>query len=730
MIAQQFYQEETRPIDMRAQFDEPCVAYEYKSLTHYFPVNRVDLFEKALSLFDGSYTMGVKSATEYGDLNCLQVNFEFAKNIQQVQFAFSPANQLSIEPDILDLSYHIQRKEHRLNFISKVEVHSNSLIHLAKTADLSSSGLKINMEGTIPLERGQDIELRFVGLEERTGKLPFHVVPFRVMGLEPNEKRTTIRLMRLESEDGEEFSKFIDEFVRVNASRYKYELSDHIVAVKTDILRYAYCQHLIEIPLLFSKNRKLQFLLKSRNNEALAQFLSAKMAFDLETLISRKFSDRVDNQAIVLGILALDPEQKEAAQWLLPADIEKSGKKKLLFAVSANVINWPRPAILKEFMSAFEQSAGEDAAAMRDVIASLHWVVYLRPMNNVLYRKEEKSLQEALSLKLKLPELYQLNIEQSPLIALDTDYSKAEDFYKYESVVTAHLDGKKIKGKMLLYNTSEIIVKASNNLDLSLRQEIRVTFDEVIEKYSPAQNMERQEYRVQAYDARSGQITLQVDYRKRKHGARDFFAQLIGKNSDRLVKSNSPAYNEDLKDFLINLIGMNQFTPPFVVSRQVRKGYFVQALGASEIDSHLTRFLSGQKEIFWYALCQPIVIEHLAKSAESAHGKIIKTGFVDVIINKNGQKFQYCICDPKKPLLKQLEPFVDDPGCRFIRYSISPKIDAPIDEISEHYQFVWRHARNQANLLAKFYKDMLSTLELWDLTLLLKPIVASLKDKD
>ncbi len=723
MIAEEFYEQEEQPIDMRLQSDEPCIAYDFAGLTHHFPISRLTVFEKALELFDDVYTVGVKHATMQGALTSLQQ--QKSNTAQGKQTAFKPLMPLVVEPAIIDLNYHVHRKEHRLNFISPVEIHINDMVFAAKTADLSPHGLKVYIDEVTVLQTGDEIELRFVGLAERVKEIPFDKIPFRIMGIESAKERTTLRLMRLPSYNEQSFIDFINDFVKKNASRYKYELSDHIKAVKTDIAKFAYCQHLVEIPVVFAKNKKLKLILKSKNNAILSQLLAANFSFQLETVIGRKLTSRISSSSHILGIIAIDPKAQEDIHWLLPEDIE-SNQHKLLFAVSANVINWPSDKVFNDWMDAFSHLNELDRKDIMQLFESLQWIAYLRPINAVLYHQSDAESLIDVKTDVKLPDSYFLQSEQSPLVGIDLIFSNQDQLFDFESDIILHVDGRKTSGKMLQFNADYVEVVLDKSPDLESRQEVQVTFNGIMNQYKKVKKLERQAYRMSWYDKWSRRLKLKVDFRKSKHPARDFFQDLIERNRDKLVVNTDQDYRKEMRRILINLLAMNQATPPLIASRAPKKGYFADAIGASHMDSQMSKFMHNGDDIIWPLIAQPEVLEQVCKAAESVHGKINRKGTLDVIFCRKGMRYEFAVCNPDQSLLEQIAPYIHQPNYRFARYIVSPRLAIPLDEISENYNFIWQQSRNQAKLLSEFYANMLTAVEIWDLTLLLKPIVASM----
>lgn len=230
-------------IDLRGHVDGDVKPYSFQGKTHYMDEQAIDVFEQGIQDY-GQFTLGVYEDVMNTDNNYRVMHRKETE--QRVRKALGEnTTELDTEEEQLAKRQHqarhvqfasyISRSEERMNYSITVEIiHKNGKKHAAQTTDISVQGCKLKLAKTVHVEEGSTLGVFFRELEQEftlDRSTPIHYEVLEVNG--QDQKYQQIRLKRIEQNNAQddEFSAFINKFIRGNKRRYKLNLDNTMDAV-------------------------------------------------------------------------------------------------------------------------------------------------------------------------------------------------------------------------------------------------------------------------------------------------------------------------------------------------------------------------------------------------------------------------------------------------------------------------------------------------------------------
>ncbi|MEN3160351.1 PilZ domain-containing protein [Alkalimonas sp. NCh-2] len=270
-------------IDLRGHVDGTVHTYEYEGKTHYMDDNAVEVFEQGIRDY-GRFTLGVYEDVMNTDNNYRVMHRkETEARIKQVlsnEQGLSDA-ELTAEPVTRHLARSVQfgsylnRSEERMNYSITVEiVLGNGKKYSAQTTDISVQGCKLKLARQIKLAENDQLGIFFRELEQeytldRNNPIHYQIVEISLL----DQKTQQLRLKRLEqsSQQEQEFTHFIDRFIRANKRRYKLNLDNALDAVIVKGYEQFYVPRTSSLPVFISVRQGKshpQCALTTENNRA------------------------------------------------------------------------------------------------------------------------------------------------------------------------------------------------------------------------------------------------------------------------------------------------------------------------------------------------------------------------------------------------------------------------------------------------------------------------------
>lgn len=269
----------SRLIDLRGHVDGECKAFEHEDRTHFLDSIARTVFTEAFTRY-GGYTFGVYEAT-MNTTNNFRVIYQKEKNrvskspstdntkvFEKSQY---PAQFYSFGP------YH-NRVEERMNFVISIQVTLDKEHEFeCTTSDLSVNGCKFRLNDLKPMSIGQQVTVRFSGLEDQfqLGSESDFVYEVKNLTLLDNMQLVGVKRVLQEQTGPNSFTPFMVDFIQSNKRRYKINLDNTISALQARSFEQYILPKSNELAIFINKNENVltpKYALTCNNNQGLYQY--------------------------------------------------------------------------------------------------------------------------------------------------------------------------------------------------------------------------------------------------------------------------------------------------------------------------------------------------------------------------------------------------------------------------------------------------------------------------
>lgn len=229
-------------IDLRGHVDGQVRPYEHEGKTHYMDENAIEVFEQGIRDY-GRFTLGVyedvmNTDNNYRVMHRKETEARIKKALNNDDAAETEEAQESLgkhQARLVQFGSYINRSEERMNYSITVEiVLDNGKKYSAQTTDISVQGCKLKLARQVKLEANTELGIFFRELEQEYTLDRNNPIRYQLVETSPLDQRSQqLRLKRLEqsNEQEQEFTSFIDRFIRGNKRRYKLNLDNALDAV-------------------------------------------------------------------------------------------------------------------------------------------------------------------------------------------------------------------------------------------------------------------------------------------------------------------------------------------------------------------------------------------------------------------------------------------------------------------------------------------------------------------
>lgn len=267
-----------RNIDLRGRVRGKCLEYHLNGLTHWLDDIAFNDYHKYVKRY-GGYTEGVREAL-YNTRN----NFRVMQQTGSIDKEELTDESSPFEVEAIFLGYDLKRKENRLKIATQVRLklpYKDSVI--ATTVDLSPSGARFKVPSSSRYKAGDTIRVQFTELYENgtiTGLEDD--LEYQIIGIEESCESDSVRFLRtLRISETEVINDIINDNLKTDFKRTRYENQDKIVRARTRAYEHIYLKHAFQLPVFFSEN-ELKVILLTEANQSLWQYWHDER--NLETL--------------------------------------------------------------------------------------------------------------------------------------------------------------------------------------------------------------------------------------------------------------------------------------------------------------------------------------------------------------------------------------------------------------------------------------------------------------
>lgn len=608
----------TRLIDLRGHVDGECKPFVHEERTHFLDEVAINVFTEAFARY-ASYTFGVYEAVMNTENN-FRVIYQKEKNavssisqdstskvFEKTQY---PAKFYSFGP------YH-DRNEERMNFAIPLQVSiDNKKPFDCTSSDLSVTGCKFRINSIKPIHVGQQVTIRFAGLEEEFQFGRDSNFTYEIRNLTVLDNMQLVGVQRVYSPDKRKdgFSQFLKGFIQGNKRRYKINLDNTISALQSRGFEQFILPKSNELPVFIEDGAEgciPKYALTCNNNQAIYQYWQDEKRYStLYCLISPERLARL-KKATVSG-----------KQLLVFSFIHKSQGKLYFYTADEQQL-----AEDKEFM---QQFLGFAASKENFSISQLSLLdVYPKRANSPLtlsnsIAKKDEYLNEP------VPDEIKLLLENTPYIVVVSDVTKNESLQAYQKLPFEGINTSKLKNfghKRLSkpYSVDEIGINYRNQrqeLRFKYKTPTKVEIDNVqwqgvshdfstsglkveldestvlvkgdivyisfpgLQKITSAFELKALPYEVIRVNRSKTIVNLRVFVERHQHIGRKFFKALIDKNRDKLTPDEYAMSSPGLAKALRNIYSSSSKIPSMVIQTSGSR-YKFEAIAGGESSGKL-----------------------------------------------------------------------------------------------------------------------------------------------
>ncbi|MER2493942.1 PilZ domain-containing protein [Catenovulum sediminis] len=284
----------SRRIDLRGMVDGECSEFEFNGIAHYLDDNSIERFQKGIETY-GWYCTGVYEDIMQSVTN--QKRQASANNSAQETQAMSTTEHgtISVYPaSAIHFGERHLRSEERMNYSMQVEIEA-SLTDLFKavTTDISVSGCRLKLQKKYPLQVGQLIYIKFLGLEKEFALGLKDKIQYKITNIEEKSGYIYPKCQRTYDLETHSFDEFLSNFINGNKRRYKLNLDNTVSAIINKGYEQYYLPRITSLPVFINQtdNNLLQasMMLTNDNNKKISgQWLDENNQNCLAQLLSHE----------------------------------------------------------------------------------------------------------------------------------------------------------------------------------------------------------------------------------------------------------------------------------------------------------------------------------------------------------------------------------------------------------------------------------------------------------
>jgi hypothetical protein len=587
----------TRLIDLRGHVDGECKAFEHEDRTHYLDSVASRVFTEAYTRYSG-YTFGVYEETMNTENNfrviyqkeksqlATSLQAEPSKIFEKAQF---PAKFYSFGP------YH-NRSEERMNFAVSIQVSlGNGSSFECTSSDISINGCKFRVNGVKPIKIGQQVTLRFTGLEEefQFGSDTDFIYEVQNMATIDNIQLIGAKRIVQKKARPDGFVQFLSGFIQGNKRRYKINLDNTISALQSRSFEQYVIPKSNELPVFIEKNDGAlapKYALTCNNNQGLYQYWQDEKRYSTlyclmtpDRIIRLKKSAALGKTLLVFSFVhksqgksyfyTADAEQLAEDLEFMPQFLGFAAAKESFSVIKLSLLDVdPKRAesslTLSNTMS--KQNEYLNTPLSDEVKALLDKTPYIVVASDVT-DKENISVYQSLAFdginttKLKHFGHKRLSKPFSvDEVGINYRNQRQELRFTYKTPASVKINNVVWEGVSHDFSTSGLKVELDKPTVLAKGDVVYVSFP-ALQKITSAFDLTGLPYEVMRVNRSKTVLNLRVFVEKHQHIGRKFFKALIDKNREKLTPDEYVMSSPGLAKALRNIYSASSTVPALVV---------------------------------------------------------------------------------------------------------------------------------------------------------------------
>jgi len=604
----------TRLVDLRGHVNGECRAYEHESRSHFLDDTAIQVFEESIKKY-GQYTFGVYEAVTNTENN-FRVIYQKEKSGVKEQSVKRKSVEKVFEKTqypgtLYKFGTYANRIEERMNFSIALAVLTGEEKIACNSSDISVSGCKFRASSTDKFTVGQNVTIRFLGLEEEFQFGSTDSFDYQIMNIHLTDGVQLVGLQRINVDERRKdgFQQFLRGFIQGNKRRYKINLDNSISALQSRSFEQFVLPKLNELPIFITDESEgliPKYALICSNNQYVYQYWQDENAHStLNCLIT---PDRVKRlkRAAALGksLLVYSFIHKSQGKSFFYSADESQLKDDHEFmseflGFAANKPNFAMTNLsisnvdieqansyftLSESITQKDQylnlPVDED---LLESVAKLSYIVVANditderlssayrslPYDNVNPAKLRVFGHKRLSTPLQVEEL-----------GINYKNHRREARFKYTTPVDVMSEKLKWRAESLDFSTSGLKVEFTQEVPLNKGDIVQLSFPK-LQKITSAFDLNELPYEVMRVNKKKTIVNLRVHVERHKHMGRNFFKALIEKNKDKLTPDEFAMMAPAIAKPLRNIYSSSMRIPSLIIQTSGSR-YKIEAVALGE----------------------------------------------------------------------------------------------------------------------------------------------------
>lgn len=169
-----------------------------------------------------------------------------------LQKLFLPAEYL--QPELIRFGYVERRREDRYLAETRVDVKLGEKALQGMSRDISTRGMRIQLDGRVPVKKGVTVRVGLVSLQQKKSSTNLMDIPYRVVGSNEGEAGTVLRLERVLGGRNEGLKEFFVELITKNQHKLGVDIGDIWGATASRVYEALVSANAAGIPFFFGRN--------------------------------------------------------------------------------------------------------------------------------------------------------------------------------------------------------------------------------------------------------------------------------------------------------------------------------------------------------------------------------------------------------------------------------------------------------------------------------------------
>jgi len=634
-------QPEVRAIDLRRMVKTPCFEYTYEKQTHFLDERGRREFEKGIAEFNGQYTVGVFEDVTQAQ-HTVKARMREIESRRRLRARGERLDQrgvaaigsyggseeeladFSSQMDVIPFGFFTQRSEQRMTYVVDLEIElPDGAKAQGRSMDISPRGLKVRTVSVYPFAVEDKIGIKLTGFVNRFDGPFEQAIDYQVLDVQLHDELTILRLAMKDDPDESGLSKFLDEFIRKNSHRYKYDVEDLQLNVTAKGYERYYLQSLCHLPFLVCKQGdtlRVDSVMSSFVNDRIrAHWQNALGGLELESVLTPEFLQALAGRAPdgLPGFVFFMTLKLEDETWhfrVMDFEFKDDDQRSAFFTLGGSLgeihayrivltgLNIPDDEVIQAARNVVGKISAEHARTMQDRIDALVFEGMLTDVSEEIVPTVSLD-DESIGVPERLARIANFRFQtpeegsgtQCEQVELSYLLRRRNPRYRLRSgVLVKNAHGSR-QGNVIDFSEDGALIALDDVSGLVEGSEITITWQEMAERIKKSDIVDVP-YRVVGGDMRQKHLRVCMLENDRKcDKAKRFLNGVVERNRSKLKMLHDEEVYVQFVRVVERILVSSLVTVPFFISQDERHHVYVRKIGVSEVSSPLLWFFHNEE---------------------------------------------------------------------------------------------------------------------------------------